>query len=250
MPVNNDQYIDNYLLNKLSDKERMDFENKLSKNEDFQEEVELRRNIIKGAKNLGRDKMKERLKNIHKEVNKPPTIRRRIWPFISGVAAAIALLVVSWTYFSTNTDNSPQGLFAANYQPYELSLTSRDNTTEEIAELNALYNNKEYKATLPLFEKALKQNPNDARMLLGSGISLLELGELEKSRNYLIRILVAQDLRLSNTANWYIAMSYLKEGKAKEARNALVTLIDNPMADRHKEAVLLSKALSSTNTDL
>ena len=227
----------------------MNFENKLSENQDLQEEVELRRNIIKGAKSLGRDKMKERLKNIHQEVNKPPTARRRIWPFLSGVAAAIALLVVNWTYFSSTTDKNPEGLFAANYQPYELSLTSRDNTTEEIAALNALYNNKEYKATLPLFEKALLQNPNDVRMLLGTGISLLELGKTEKARSYLLRILAAQDLRLSDTANWYIAMSYLKEGKVLEAKNALVNLVDNPMADRHKEAVLLSKVLLTTNTD-
>jgi len=246
MDVSNNQIIDDYLFNKLSDTERMDFEKKLSENESLQRQVELRRNIIKGAKSLGRDKMKKRLKNIHLEVNRPSTLPRRIWPFLSGMVAAIVLLVGSWAYFSSATDNSPKGLFAANYQPYELSLTSRDKTTEEITELNALYNNKEYKAALPLFEKALAQNPKDARMLLGAGISLLELDNSEKARSYLLRILAAQDLRLSDTANWYIAMSFLKEGNSLEAQAALETLADNPMADRHEEAVLIFEMLSNS----
>lgn len=51
-----------------------------------------------------------------------------------------------------------------------------------------------------------------------------------------IRILEFQDLRLSDTANWYIAMAYLKEGKVAEAREALFPLVENANADRYEEA--------------
>lgn len=244
MPDNIEQLIEDYLLNRLNPQQRMEFENRLSTDEQLSQQLALRRLAFKGARSAGRDRLRNRLKNIHQEVQKPPAKTRRLWPLITSLAAAVTLLLIGGTLFFRGQNLSPQELFVQNYQAYPLSLTSRGEAEElERAQLNQRYKNKDYQAALPLFEKLLSQDEKNARLLLGAGISHLELNQTKQAQTYFEAIIAAQDLRLQETARWYLALSFLKEGQVDAARIALENILKNPQAGTYQKAKQLLKDL-------
>ena len=240
-----DQHIDDYLLNKLTNPLRAEFEKAMKTNKALEKQVNLRSIEIKGIKRAGRDQLKNRLKKIHDQTQKTPPKQRRIWPYVSSIAAAIALLIVNGIYlFNPNNTNS-ESLFAQHYEPYALSISTRDTNTEQIARLNELYNNKNYKAALPLFNEILANDASNARMLLGAGICNLELNRFSYARNHFTTIIDKNDLRLQNMARWYMALSFLKENQYEEAITYLDQVLQNPNADKYEEAKTLKAALKN-----
>lgn len=246
MSDNTEQLIEDYLLNRLNPQQRMEFENRLSNDKQLSQQLKLRQLAFKGARSAGRDRLKKRLQNIHKDVNviTPPAKVRRLWPMIASIAAAIALLIVGGTLFFSGSGSSPQELYAQNYQAYPLSLASRGGEKElQLAQANQLYKNKDYQAALPIIETLLTTDSKNARLLLGAGICNLELERLEQARSHFLAIIAANDLRLQDTARWYLALSYLKDGQVAPARAQLETIVKNPQAGKYQNAKELLNAL-------
>jgi len=244
MSANKDHQIEDYLLNRLNDKDRMDFENALQQDEGLKKELELQALIIKGARSNGRDQLKNRLQKIHQQEFPPQAQTRRLWPLLSKIAAVALLLIICGVYFFKGESPSAQQLFAQNYEAYSLSLASRDVASDKsLARLNELYRQKNYKAALPLFDQALQNDSLNARMLIGAGICHLELNQPQAARNRFSAIIEAQDLRLQDMARWYTALSFLKEGQIKNAQTYLDQILSNPKADQYKEARQLSTEL-------
>ena len=248
MSANKDQLIEDYLLNRLNDTERMDFEKALQQNRSLRNELELQALVIKGAQSNGRDQLKSRLQRIHQQEFPATAKTRRLWPLISKIAAAVLLLVISGVFLFNGEAPTAQQLFAQNYETYSLSLASRDAAKNEtLAQLNKLYRQKNYKAALPLFDKILESEPLNARMLIGAGISHLELDQLAAARDRFSAIIAANDLRLQDMARWYIALSYLKEGQPKNAKTYLNQILSKPKAGQYEKASQLMKELNKLN---
>lgn len=249
MALDQNQKIDDYLRDKLNAEERAAFEKELSMNEALQKEVALLAAVIKGVKKSGRDQLKSRLQKIHaNQITQtkpaPVTKTRRLWPKIASVAAAVALLIVTGIFLFKNQNLSPEMAFENYYQPYSLKLASRDATDNKLyLQINELYHHKKYKAALPLLEEALLIDPTNTRLRLVTGICYLELDQLPTARNEFSSIVQAKDLRLTDKANWYLALSFLKEGKISEMNSALDSIINNPDADHHTEAKELLEKL-------
>ena len=244
MSANKDQQIEDYLLNRLNDTERMDFENTLRHDKDLQKQLELQALIIKGARSSGRDQLKSRLQKIHQQEFPRQAKTRSLLPLLSKVAAVVLLLVLGGVYLFKGESPTTQQLFAQNYEAYSLSLASRDAADNELlARLNELYRQQNYKAALPLFDQLLKNDSLNARMLIGAGICHLELDQPQAARNRFSAIIEANDLRLQDMARWYTALSFLKEGQAENAQSYLDQILSNPKADQYKAATQLSAEL-------
>jgi Flp pilus assembly protein TadD, contains TPR repeats len=112
--------------------------------------------------------------------------------------------------------------------------------------LNELYNNKEYKRALPLFEKLLLSDSTNARLRLGAGICHLELQQLDAARTQFLSIIEAKDFRLQHQANWYMALTYLKTGNVEAAQKYLNPIVVNSKADHHEEAMELMERLKQS----
>jgi len=243
MSPDQNKKMEDYLRNKLNKEERAAFEMQLSTDDALKQEVELLSIVINGVKKSGRDQLKSRLQKIHETETSPASKTRRLWPMIAGIAASIALLMVVGIFIK-NQKVSPQMAFENFYQPYSLQLASRDATdNKEYLKINELYFNKKYKAVLPLLKKALLTDSTNARLNLATGICHLELNLLETARLNFLAIVKSKDLRLTDKANWYLALSYLKEGKIPEMKSALASILKNTDADHHNEAKELLNAL-------
>ncbi len=246
MALDQNQQIIDYLRDKLNAEERTAFKEQLRTDEYLQKEVEALALIIKGVKKSGKDQLKSRLQKIHATQTQmtPVAKTRRLWPRVASVAAAIALLIISGVFLFKSQNLSPEMAFENYYKPYELKLASRAATDNQLTlQINELYFNKKYNAALPLLEEALLADPNNARLLLASGICHLELDELTSARSKFSTIVKSKNLRLTDKANWYLALSFLKEGKILEAKSFLNPIIKNAEADQHHEAKELLKKL-------
>ena len=239
-----EQRIDDYLLNNMTHQEQLEFEKAMTTNDALKKQISIRSIEIKGIKLAGRDQLKNRLKIIHDQTQKAPTKKRNLLPYVSGIAAAIALLLAAGFYLFIDNNTNPEALFTQHYEPYVLSLSSRDAADNQIAQLSEYYNNKNYKAALPLFEKILTDDATNARMLLGAGICNLELNQFMEARKHFSTIISINDIRLQDMAKWYIALSFLKENNPTAATPFLDQVLENPRADKYKEAKQLKTLLA------
>ena len=86
--------IDDYLMGRLNNTDRMLFLQELEKDADLAGAVKLRQELLNGVEAFGRQTLKNQLKEIHQEVIRPqeaPAKSRRLLPYLM-VAASILFL--------------------------------------------------------------------------------------------------------------------------------------------------------------
>ncbi|MDJ1496357.1 hypothetical protein QNI19_25695 [Cytophagaceae bacterium DM2B3-1] len=108
---NNIERIERYLLNQLSEQERIVLEQQMHADEVFRKEVEAQRWAMTQARQLGREQLRLKLNSIHQQMdtntNKPstkptpaPSIQptwMKYWPVAAAVAALVVVLGVIYT---------------------------------------------------------------------------------------------------------------------------------------------------------
>lgn len=246
------EQIEDYLRGRLSQKEHEAFEKALENDQDLQKELAYVKLTIQGAKKSGRDDLKNRLKRIQKEYeggNKEiiETKKISLWPKWIGIAASVLLIITAGIFFLGKDELNTQRAFNEYYEAAPLRLATRDLDTEKtIVQLNEYYTNKDYNDALPYFQKLLAIDSMNARMQLGIGICYLELDQLKSARNHFLSIIKAQDFRLQHQANWYMALSYLKEGKLDDAKKYLAPIINDSKADHHTQSIELMEKLKNS----
>ena len=244
------EQIEDYLLGRLSQEEQAAFEKELATNQILQDEVSFRRLTIHGVKQSGKDEMRDRLKKIHKEYerkndNQINTKINQIWPKWIGIAASVLLLITAGIFFLDKNEFNSQVAFNEYYEAVPLRLATRDSKTEKtILQLSELYNNKEYKKALPYFQNMLDIDSQNTRMRLGAGICHLELNQLNSARAQFLDIIKAKDFRLQHQANWYMALTYLKEGNLVEVKKYLTPIMNDSKADHHEDAIEIMEQLN------
>lgn len=239
-----DQHIDDYLMNRLSKNELTEFEYNMQNNKELYNSVQLRKLIIKGIKSNEKDKLKSRLKIIHNEVNKKHQKSKYIlWRRVAAVAAVFLVIMAYFTFSSTNKVDSKE-LYASNFEAYPISLVNRsDEGKDELIQLNSLYRNKEYKAALAIIHQIQEKEELNSRLQLAAGICLMELDKTTEARSYFKMIINKHDLRLTETAHWYTALSFIKENNLTTAKEELSKILINPKSKLHPKANKLLKQL-------
>ncbi|MFK8009418.1 MAG: tetratricopeptide repeat protein [Saprospiraceae bacterium] len=241
--------IDDFILNKLSPQEKEDFRQQLLKNAELAQEVRKRELVRDGLEALGNQKMKDRIKVVRKEMldqeknDNPPKNQNRIIPLWIMAAAAIFILgFVGWQFLNP-TEITPEEIFAESYQPYMEDFGSRGtDMTKNYLQAGTYYNERNYSAAIPLLQNILEAEPQNSEVELVLGDCLLSINKTEEAMVHFNSILARKTNLYNDPAQWFLALSYLKQNEIEACKNALKNLIDNPRADYHEEAKeLLSK---------
>lgn len=183
------ELIEAYLMNKLSEKERIDFETKMKNDVTFNEQVQAQQKLFLGLKDaLFEEKIRETLKKLVEEeelVEKKKQIQFR-WPKIALLAAAASIIIIS--YFS--------------FSPVQLPDSDLDFYVTRDTDTLAL--SKEQKVAFEQFF--------EAQAHMAEGRFLLSCKNLEN-------VLAVKDLRayFRESAQWHLAISYLKSGQTRKA---------------------------------
>lgn len=208
---NGENILARYLDGELSVEEKQILEKNLVSNPELQQELERLRISREAIRLFG---LKEQVSVIHKQMMQelaPKKNRKqasRIIRYTMGVAASLLLIVGGWLAYNFVTLSSDK-VFASRYQSYELA-NLRDGSADETA-IEKAYHEKNYKEVLSLnkSEKAPSINENFL-----CGAAALELKENTRAidcfRNVLLADKTAKQPLLKDEAEYYLALSYLR----------------------------------------
>ncbi len=239
-----DEQIDDYIMGLLDENQKSLFEKELKTDAALSLYLKERKELILGIEEYHAQKFKDKLKVIHsKNFETPPTqiAKKRNLRSWLAIAATVAFLIVAMMWMN-NSSYSSSKLYAANFQPYEMSFSQRGNEDEKLLRLEDLYKTGKYEDALPLFEELNKQS-SSSKMLLGAGISKLALNQAEKALVDFKLILDNGDLLFKDHARWYTALAYLQLDNQSQAKLFLELLAKDKGADHYMEAVDLLKKM-------
>ncbi|MEM1318664.1 MAG: tetratricopeptide repeat protein [Bacteroidota bacterium] len=243
----NDQLhqIDRYLAGKMTEAERLRFEQRLSEDKDLSQALAQREALRASIEAYGDRELKAKLKGIHRNIHReepaaaPP---RRIGRWLAVAAAVLLLLALGYWLFPRSS--SPEQLYAQYYAPYDIPFTSRgDNPDRMLQEAADYFGQEGYAIALPLFRQLLQKEPQQPSLRFAEALCLLEMGKLPEAERSFKQVVQLPNPFYLDHARWYLALIYLRQSQIYEARRELERLVRDSRADHHEEAKALSKTL-------
>lgn len=224
--MNNTEKIDRYLRGDLSESEKNAFEGEVTQDAELAAELALQKDMEQFLRKQDRRAaLKGQLESIgetfFQEVSQPetgrivPLHRRPVVRWVIGLAAAIALVLMArQVFFQPNLYDQ-----YSQYPP--LAMIEKSNATQDkLAAMEAAFNQKDYTKALPLLQAYVQEKPEDLQAQLYLGICLLETGKYAAARDLFTKISSGES-SFVDYGQWYLALSYLKEGNKAECRKVL-----------------------------
>ena len=221
---NKEQQIDDYVMNRLSPEELAAFEAELASNETLREETKMRKFMIGAVQAFGEFELRNKLNTIHQEeVDRPKKTDYRKYGIFFLLAV---LLAVAGYYFGVQKlapKQTPEQIFAANYQPAKINFTDRSAiSNDSIAKVEDAYFKKDFQSAIPTIAQLLQSHPDEVKLRLALGISYMETGKLVEA------LLAFEPLKsnplYNDKALWYSALTYIKMGNIEKAKVLLQEL--------------------------
>ena len=162
------------------------------------------------------------------------TVNWRRW---LAVAASIVLLAAA-IWFVGSPATQPTYEQYAMHAP--LALTKRGAAEASASEAEAAFNAGKYAEALRALDRLQAEQPDNITASLYRAICLIETGSTREAR-VLLEPVAAGNSAIRTEAQWYIALSYLKEKDTARCRAALEQI--DPGGDHSEQAQSLLKAL-------
>jgi tetratricopeptide (TPR) repeat protein len=159
----------------------------------------------------------------------PLRVTRVNWARRGAIAASVVLVIAAIWFFSRPV--APDYQQFAQHAP--LSLTVRGSADATIVKAEKAFADKDYTQALEAINGVLAQDAFNITAQLYKGICLLELNRGLEARA-VWQPIVSGNSGLKSEAQWYMALSYLKEGNTVECRAVLETITRG--ADRYPDA--------------
>lgn len=241
---NKTKRIEDYLGHQLKGQELDAFKEQLATDPGFKAEVNQQSNLQKGIEAYGERALKHKLEAIHKDAFPQKSGASFSLPRWIAVAASL-LIVALMTWWWMMAPPGETDLFEAYYAPYPIPFASRNNETDRIIlQAGTYYKADAFEKAQPLFEQIQKTNPANANVALAVGICYLETQNIPLAQSAFLQIINSPEQDIyHNLAQWYLALTFLKENRMEEAKKWLQPLVDNPSADKHSEAQSLLNAI-------
>jgi len=224
--------IDSYLTGRISDEENQEL-TELRKQTEFEEEFKFRQEAFITAKQLGRESLKERLKNLDQPTK---VVRFRNW---WALAAAMILLLLAVPFLFNQP--SAQDLYAENYQPFTNVLAPINRSADEKSDLHPAfihYQRGEYSEAREEFQDLEKKFPAVAIYI---GVTYLEEDNFDTAISVLEPISKDENARFQNEATWYLGMAYLAKSDEEKAISVLKKISSEDHAFQDRAQKLLNE---------
>lgn len=143
------------------------------------------------------------------------------WQQLFALAATLVLGVGGAVYLFRTAPN--EALFSESFEPYPSTAPQVRGESQRgaLAQALARYEAGDYARALDTLEGLVQEQPRDAVAVFYAGVSQLALNRPREAVSSFERALAAGKTELSEPAQWYLALSYLK---LNETPNAELTL--------------------------
>jgi tetratricopeptide (TPR) repeat protein len=166
--------------------------------------------------------LRSQLNNIHEELQ--PEVRkstlkqaRRLVPY---TAATLLLLITTYGAISLSNRTFNERFLGKFYAPYDMTMVNRSGNSEMNIMMHKaleLYDRKEYREAVALFEKILEQDPSQMATRLYSGISFFEIKEYQKATKSFTTIIDHKDNLYVEQAEWFRGFCYVMMNEKEKA---------------------------------
>jgi len=236
------QLIEDYLLQRLSTEQNLAFEQQLKNDPPLVKDLELHNLLLQGielegkltkfSKHLNTLKTassSEHISNLvvakRQATGKTGASVKTIQRWIAGAAAVILLLVGSYWYLN---DDSTESLYNKYYQVYPGSVQKsivRGDTSYTLEEqAMQAYEGRNYQRAAALITSVIQTKPEDPDWPFYLGISYLELNDFKQAERYLKISATNPRSMYIKQAQWYLALSYVKNNQNAQAKEILNNL--------------------------
>ncbi|NRB49660.1 MAG: hypothetical protein HRU41_18410 [Saprospiraceae bacterium] len=223
MSDNYSKKIEKYFSDEFSEAERTAFEQELAKDTELAKSFAQRKEIEDFlAVRPGREKLKAEIGELgdsffsssNESTTKVVPLRRRLYWIAGAAAAAILLLLLVPTWLNS----PPTYQQFAEHRP--LSLQERGSDQKDLQAIETAFNTGNYSSAAELLNQYLEEQPDDLQAQIYASIAALELDRAEEALTRLSPISTGTSIYRS-TAQWYLALVYLKQKNYQESRTAL-----------------------------
>ena len=214
-------FIERYNAGEMSEAEVQWFQKELDGNEKLRNEVNLRKRTEKILENQDIISLRKKLSLIEKRRESSVPVKSSKTPGYLKYAAAIAVLVLigSITMFSGKKLNSDEIIYRY-FKAYEPPTTQRSGqigTNSDFTLALEYYNTHDYENAAILFNKVLQSNPRDMQSVLLNGVSNFEGKKYPEAKQSFSKIINDNNNLFVETANWYLALCYVKTDDREKA---------------------------------
>jgi len=217
--------IESYLAGDLSDSEVTAFENDMEVNPALKLEVEKQRELHRVLSDPDTIRFRQKLQKIAAEVKEEEALSTKRTPFSYWkIAASIIILfgvgTLLWNIVSK--EESFAELYALYYTPYPAEGITRGTAANKRAEIVKNYAQGDYEKVISeLSGTTMLSESEQLRLYLGT--SYLNTAQEEKAIEQFQKI--SDTSRYYEYANWYRALTYLKQEDPKTASDILKIVI-------------------------
>lgn len=237
--------IQKYFRDELSEIEQKEFDQALEEPE-FRSEVDMHAQVFEGLVAAKRENLRaaivdvkdefEKTRNSSESKNSFPKVKTLRWLFI---AAAMLFLVCSLYFFFQNDSPDYDAIYAEYYVPYDTPESQRGGNevkNSPLDEAMSLYENEKYADALSIVNSI---SPKSEYVQLLSANCYMNLGQWELAESVLKSLSDSKDNKISQHAEWYLSLSYIKSNKMNLARDIFYKIKSTPNHLYHKRVIKL-----------
>ncbi len=238
--------VEQFLNGELDPQQTQAFNNRLETDAELAEEVRLRQDMhgyLVNKKKKG--DFKKKLDNIgadyFKEASAPPAKEIPLKPKRNfrwiAIAASVAVITIALYWVL-----APKSSLYEQYAQHEpLQLTEKSSSQSAlIKKTEDTFNKGDYGSSLLAINELLKSQPTELQYLMAKGICLLETNKIREAHMIFNTIASGQSV-FKSEAQWYNALSYLKENKPELAKTELQKIPTDDPDWSSKVAQLIKK---------
>jgi tetratricopeptide (TPR) repeat protein len=242
------EYIDAYFNQQLSPEEARQFEEKISEDKKFADEVAFYLSAKQVLKEQVTLEKKEGFRQLLAQNSSVTEVHhtgqiRKMWVYRLSAAAAILVCVFLAWYLFFSTSASPAQM-ADNYisKNFIKNLPVTMGEPDSLQNGFRLYNEGQYDSALQQFESILQKDTGNYLSKKYLGIVYLTLGNYDKALLYFQQL--ENNSRYSNPAIFYQALTLMKRsqpGDKQKARQLLQKVVDNNLEEKETAQRWLKK---------
>jgi len=237
--MESEKLIEKYIQNRLNSKEKIEFDELLKGDIDFEKEVIFQTNLKKAVKKEDDIRFRSLISEIETKTNR---LIRKL-SYIKWLVAASIVLLLGLTYFLTqNNDASTDELFTSYFEPYRnviLPIERGGNQQDAKTLAFMAYEKGDYQNAVKLFSK-LYASTKESYYLFYKANALLKLEKANEAIPLLLAHLKTKDT-LTEKTNWYLALAYLKLNDKSNAKKVLKKVIADGKFKTNEAKELLKK---------
>jgi tetratricopeptide (TPR) repeat protein len=240
------QSIEQYRFGPMSESERLKFEQELVENPRLNHEFQLDIEIDETLKQYDIIDLRRKLfraMNEEKAQVRMPTRKSYHSKWYMVAASITFLILLGGALRLMNpvkyTNNTLFEMYYTGENAHNLT-RSAGNTNDEAM---TKYREGDYNNALVLFNEILDKDPSNIYIRYYSGLACIEANQNEKAIGEFKYIIDQKNNLFVENAQWYLALSYLKNNQVKEARS-IFAKINNSTNPHNKEASQILKRIT------